>query len=613
MAELKCTFASLPRTVRGQAYVLGGDPKGKNFLYCNGKNVYIRNIEDASKCDVYSEHSVETTVAKYSPSSFYIASGDASGKVRIWDTVNQEHILLNEYPVLGSAIKDIAWDVESKRIAIGGDGRESFAKCITADSGNTVGDLSGHNKCVNSVAIKPNRPYRVVTASEDMRTQFYEGPPFKYSQQHSEHSNFVNCVRFSPKGDVYITCGQDGKAIVYDGKSSALIGYLADANVKDGNGEKAHSGGIYALDFSPDGSEVLTVSGDKTAKIWNVETKQPVVVFNMGSEIEDMQLGCLWQGDNILTVSLSGFINYLDRNNPSSPRRILKGHNKPIMAMAITPDKSRIYTGSTDGQIFYWDVNTGECEKVSGKGHGNQVSDMTIAGDWLISVSMDDTVRYTSITSNEYGSNSCKLPSQPNAVAALPSGIAVITCIEHIVVVDQGNEVFQQKVKFGPTSVDIHPGGTRVAFGAGESKEIHIYELDGTALKGMKKINMDDDVTVVKFSPDGAYLAGTTGSKRYTSVFKVDADYEELYSKTTKQTGRLYCISWSPNSQFFSTGSLDGSIAIWCLETKYDKRVCGYIREAHKKAAVSRLAWLSDNTIVSCSNDSCVKQWNVKC
>lgn len=60
----------------------------------------------------------------------------------------------------------------------------SYAKCITADSGNTVGDLSGHNKCVNSVAIKPTRPYRLVTASEDMKSQFYEGPPFKYKEQH---------------------------------------------------------------------------------------------------------------------------------------------------------------------------------------------------------------------------------------------------------------------------------------------------------------------------------------------------------------------------------------------------------------------------------------------
>lgn len=49
---------------------------------------------------------------------------DITGKLRIWDTVNKEHILKYEYQVLGGTIKDISWDSESKRIAVCGDGRE---------------------------------------------------------------------------------------------------------------------------------------------------------------------------------------------------------------------------------------------------------------------------------------------------------------------------------------------------------------------------------------------------------------------------------------------------------------------------------------------------------
>jgi len=37
-------FATLPRTARGAAIVVGGDPKGKNFLYTNGNSVIIRDI-----------------------------------------------------------------------------------------------------------------------------------------------------------------------------------------------------------------------------------------------------------------------------------------------------------------------------------------------------------------------------------------------------------------------------------------------------------------------------------------------------------------------------------------------------------------------------------------
>lgn len=42
---VECIYATLPRTARGQPIVLGGDPKGKNFLYTNGNSVIIRNID----------------------------------------------------------------------------------------------------------------------------------------------------------------------------------------------------------------------------------------------------------------------------------------------------------------------------------------------------------------------------------------------------------------------------------------------------------------------------------------------------------------------------------------------------------------------------------------
>lgn len=45
-------FATLPRTQRGQPLVLGGDPKGKNFLYTNGNSVIIRNIDVSIVCKI---------------------------------------------------------------------------------------------------------------------------------------------------------------------------------------------------------------------------------------------------------------------------------------------------------------------------------------------------------------------------------------------------------------------------------------------------------------------------------------------------------------------------------------------------------------------------------
>lgn len=49
---------------------------------------------------------------------------DQSGKVRIWDTVNKEHILKNEFHPIGGPIKDIAWSPDNQRMVVVGEGRE---------------------------------------------------------------------------------------------------------------------------------------------------------------------------------------------------------------------------------------------------------------------------------------------------------------------------------------------------------------------------------------------------------------------------------------------------------------------------------------------------------
>ena len=44
----------------------------------------------------------------------------------------------------------------------------------------------------------------------------------------------------------------------------------------------------------------------------------------MGNDISDIQVGCAWVGDTLISVSLSGNINYLDMENPSAPKKTIK-------------------------------------------------------------------------------------------------------------------------------------------------------------------------------------------------------------------------------------------------------------------------------------------------
>lgn len=122
---------------------------------------------------------------------------------------------------------------------------------------------------------------RILTGSEDNMANIYEGPPFKYKTSLQDHTKYVQSVRYSPDGKLFATGGFDGKIFVYNADSYELVGEL---------GPPAHKGGVYAVSWSPDGSQILSASGDKSCKIWDVATRQAVSTFVMGSDVLDQQV-----------------------------------------------------------------------------------------------------------------------------------------------------------------------------------------------------------------------------------------------------------------------------------------------------------------------------------
>src|SRR5437879_12470200 len=59
----------------------------------------------------------------------------------------------------------------------------------------------------------------------------------------------------------------------------ALVGFAQNppADAKDLVG---HTDPVYAVDFTPDGAQIVTGSFDKTLKLWDAVTKKPVRTFS---------------------------------------------------------------------------------------------------------------------------------------------------------------------------------------------------------------------------------------------------------------------------------------------------------------------------------------------
>ncbi|XP_050355006.1 actin-interacting protein 1 [Nymphalis io] len=596
----KYTFAALPRTQRGTPLVLGGDPKGKNFLYTNGNSVIIRDIENPAISDVYTEHSCQVNVAKYSPSGFYIASGDVSGKVRIWDTVNKEHILKNEFQPIGGPIKDIAWSADSQRMVVVGEGRERFGHVFMAETGTSVGEISGQSKPINSVDFRPARPFRIVTASEDNTIAVFEGPPFKFKCTKQEHTRFAQAVRYSPDGSLFASAGFDGKIFLFDGATSELKGEI---------GSPAHKGGVYGIAWSPDGKQLLSCSGDKTCAIWDIETMQRAVTFNMGTAVENQQVSCLWQGKHLLSVSLSGDINYLDIENPDKPLRVLTGHNKPITCLELQ-DKG-LFTASHDGSVTLWNVETGEGRHVRGRGHGNQLYGMRAARGHLLTCGIDDNLRRACVQPDDdvptYTDDVIPLGSQPRGLDHLADeDLTIVATVKELAVIVGGSKKSSLPIDYEPSCVTIDPKNKHVAVGGGDSK-VHIYTLQGTTLSPLTELIHLGPITDARYSPDSSHLVACDANRKL--ILYTTDEYKLAHNREWGfHSARVNCVSWSADGARVASGSLDTSVIVW---SRLAPNKHTHIKNAHPQSQITGLTWLDNSTLATVGQDANTRIWDV--
>lgn len=586
--------APMPSTTRGAGAVINLHPKENKVIYCSGKLVIIRDLDKDVESLIYKGHNDITTVAAMSPNGYYVASGDVTGKIRVWSVDHEQHSCKLETFAFSGEIKDIAWGPESKRIVAVGDGRGVMAKAFTWDTGNSIGEMVGHQKRILAVAYKPNRPFRLMTASEDFNTCLFEGPPFKFSLKMSgNHTNYVNCIRYAPDGLLAISVGSDRKMVLYDGKNGDVVDTFPIA----------HAGSIYSVCWSPDGTQVLTASADKTVKCWNVAERKEVQTFTFAekAQVADMQVAVAWNEHQMISLSLYGAINVLSVDRSTKPTKVIQGHPGSILSIAGSGDQ--VITGSFDGTVCAW--NNGVAALLSGSAHTGKISGVSLTEDEFVSVGWDDNIRFASISTQQY-EKSCGLPGQPKAVAVSNNVIVVATSKGICLVKNNVIVHVTKEFSWTPTSIGIAVDGKTVAVGA-DDMNIHLFTVEGDELaQGNDIMGHRGEVTCVSFSPNGEYLAAGD-AYREVRIWEVASQSAIIEGKWVYHTTRVTGVAWAPSGNFVASASLDEHLYIWNIEQPSNKTKFEY---AHKDGATG-VHFTDENTLISVGNDGCINTWNL--
>ena len=396
----------------------------------------------------------------------------------------------------------------------------------------------------------------------------------RYQQKQAELSEADSLARYSltllAEGkdlDAYLVAIQAGRIIQQRQAADPEVMSALIATIYKGRGRnqlEGHNVTINSVSFSPDNKTLATGSGDKTAKLWNIET-----------------------GEEILTLA---------------------GHDGWIWSTSFSPDGKTLATGSSDKTAKLWNVETGE-EILTLAGHDGRIWSTSFSpdGKTLATGSSDKTAKLWNVETGEEILTLAGHDGWINGVSYSPNGQTLVTISDDKTVrlwnVEDGEEI---DIFFGHEdsvlSVSFSPNGQTLATSSLD-QTVKLWSL-GTGKEILSLSGHDAPVLSVSFSPDGKTLA-TSSRDQTVKLWNLDTGEEIL--NLADHDDWVNSVSFSPDGKTLASGSGDRTVKLWNVETESILTLSG-----HSDWVNSVEFSLDSRIIATSSNDRMVKLWNVE-
>merc|ERR550514_2489370 len=217
--------------------------------------------------------------------------------------------------------------------------------------GSSVRTFSGHTSDVFSVAFSQDNR-QIVSGSRDKTIRLWNTlAECKYTISEDQHSDWVSTVRFSPsaKQPLIVSAGWDKLVKVWNLNNCKLRTNLA-----------GHTGVLYTVTISPDGSLCASGGKDGTAMLWDVNDGKHLYSLDAGSTINALTFSpknywlCAATDTTIKVWDLENK-EVLDELTTANPP---KSGIPWCVALTWSADGNTLFAGSTDGNIYVYEVGS---------------------------------------------------------------------------------------------------------------------------------------------------------------------------------------------------------------------------------------------------------------
>jgi WD40 repeat protein len=547
---------------------------------------------------------IVSTVA-FSPDGRRLVSGSMDRTVRLWDVASGAQLHVFEDHADG--IRAVAFAADGWRVLSGGGGTfdnatfqrgSDFAirvwgvpHALAASTGPLAVPAleirrfeSRDVRGVNTAVVSPDGHWLAADGPEAV-VRLWNLATGAERGRLVGHTAKVWTIAWSADSRRLLTGGDDGSVRLWNMQTGTeLIRCLG------------HQGRIWTVALSPDGQRALSGGADRSVRLWDVASGQELVRFR-GTAGEVRRVAFAPDGRTALSCSSNETpLRLWDlRDLPSlgpavdinKPLRLLEGHTRGVLSVAFSPDGRRAVSGSQDGTVRFWDVETGKQERKFER-HTEPVECVAFSSDGqrVLSGSSDGLALCWEA---DYGRelNFCAAHAHAvTSVAFAPGGLFVTGSDRDAVI-----RLWQipESGKTLPPSLAISPN-TAPPTAPGE---------------GVRFAGHRNGVSCVAVSPDGHQvltgsglcdLEGKTGIGSENELRLWDRRSGQELRRLRGHTKPVLRVVFSRDGKQALSGSMDGTVRQWDLAAGREVRALSGLGE------VRGIAWLREGRTALAGN-----------
>lgn len=440
-----------------------------------------------------------------------------------------------------------------------------------------------------------------------------------FGQEDTAHQDAVLSVQFTKDGSKLLTAGYDGSARLWDVAKGELLKTY-----------KGHTWWVWDAKFSPKEDKLVTASQDGTAILWETETAKAGPPF---TGHEGPIYSAAFSADGAL-IATGGYDRRVLIWNPSDVRpydfkklaskegsviqppkfKALDGHSGPVRAVEFSRDGLQLISGSQDNTVKLWSTDAGQIVK-SFRGHDGAVRAAVFAeaDQVVLSASADNHIKKWNIGQYEEVRvlQGVVMEGHQDAILAAgfsPDGKQVVTASR-----DQTARTWDAKT--GQTLKVFTEGHSFLASNA-------LYSPNG---KWLMTAAVDNTVRV--WDADAGTQFAVLEHTGRAAAIAISKDGKWLLTGADDKTAKLWdittgklafalpahrnevtAVAFSTDNKLAVTGDARGRVAVWDLQTKQMLKEL----DGHAKLRITGAVFVDETRLLTSCADNTVAQWNVK-